>query len=131
MKKEYFYVGKLFRNKITKKMQDQGAEFESRILGDDEIIPVLIDKLIEEAKELQKVDPKDKKKFREEMADIKTVLKNIGESNDITDEELNEEAKQKKENLGDFSERIFVEKAGIGENDPWLEYYRNNYKKVE
>jgi len=112
-------------------MQDQGAEFESRILRDDEIIPILIDKLIEEAKELQKVDPKDKKKFREEMADIKTVLKNIGESNDITEEELNEEAKQKKEKLGDFSERIFVEKAGIEENDPWLEYYRNNYKKVE
>jgi predicted house-cleaning noncanonical NTP pyrophosphatase (MazG superfamily) len=131
MKKEYFYIGKLFRNKITKKMQNQGAEFESRILRDDEIIPILIDKLIEEAKELQKVDPKDKKKFREEMADIKTVLKNIGESNDITEEELNEEAKQKKEKLGDFSERIFVEKAGIEENDPWLEYYRNNYKKVE
>ncbi|MDD2496037.1 MAG: nucleoside triphosphate pyrophosphohydrolase [Tissierellia bacterium] len=93
---------KLVRDKIAQKIQLNGEEPVTRILGDEEHKMMLNKKLIEEVHEyILSGEP-------EELADILEVVRGIGKANGLPFEELLRIMEQKREQRGGFDDKIFL-----------------------
>lgn len=93
---------KLVRNKIPEIIVEKGSEPHTRKLTKTERAVELLNKLLEEALELQETPCLD------ERADIAQVLREIDDVYGFTDGEIESARAQKAIERGDFSEGIFL-----------------------
>lgn len=124
----YFKFGKLVRDKILPYMQ-QNNQIPRGVkkLNDDEFITELIRKILEEASEMSSVS--NKENLKNELADVYEILDHLKETLKLSDTELDNRKKQKKEKNGGFKDRIYIEDVGIEEDNQWFKYYIDNPKK--
>jgi predicted house-cleaning noncanonical NTP pyrophosphatase (MazG superfamily) len=94
---------KLVRDKIPEIIEDSRRRAVTRILPDEEYIAALETKLNEEVAEYQ-VD-----KNLEEMADVLEVIQAICVARGYTLEQLEEKQKEKAEERGSFSDKVYLE----------------------
>lgn len=127
-----FEIQKAVRDKVVEDiLKNEKNKVICRTMSKKEYTVEMMIKLIEEVRELQAIDPKNKEKFKSESGDVKAVFNNIMENNDISEEELNEVMKRKENEKGGFKKRIFLEKVCLDEGDEWIPYYEENYKEIE
>jgi len=127
-----FEVEKLVRDEVAAHISSNKlAKTDYVILNNQELIPRLIDKLVEEATELQKTNIKDRNDILNEIADVETVLDCLKEKLNITEEEIKKVKDKKIEKLGSFKKRIFLKTVELEESDSWLPYYQEKYKEIK
>lgn len=96
---------KLVRDGIPGIIREHGEDPQTRILNDEEFRRELLQKLIEEARELLESGT------LEERADVAEVLKAIDELMDWTPAQIETARAQKAAERGGFNDRIFLEKT--------------------
>lgn len=99
------FYDKLVRDKIPEYLRGKGIKIESRQLENNEIFPLLLEKLIEEASEAKKATPE---KLAEEIADILEVLEAITSRAGILESEIDRIKEKKKDERGGFEKGIFL-----------------------
>lgn len=117
-----FAFRKLVRDKIVKQQIASGAKPKYRKLSQDEHAKKLVNKIIEEAKE---INPEDGDAVKE-IADVQQALDDLRKIIGISSAEVAKEQKLKNAKAGSFSQGIYVEYVEIDENDEWVKYYRKN-----
>ncbi len=98
---------RLVRNKIPHIIEADDKEVVYEVLSTDDYMTMLDEKLIEEMMEYQ--DSKDSEK----LADILEVVYTIARLKGVSSSELEDMRKQKAEQKGDFSEKIFLKEVII------------------
>ncbi|HSX47189.1 MAG TPA: nucleoside triphosphate pyrophosphohydrolase [Patescibacteria group bacterium] len=93
---------KLVRDNIPKNIKSSGLSYKTRILDEEEYLKHLINKLLEEAKEVKD------KPTKEELADVLEVLKHIAKRLNISMKDIEQERKRKKKANGGFVKKIFL-----------------------
>lgn len=94
---------KLVRDKIPEIIRASGEKPKTRILkSDKDYLEALINKLIEESKEVEE-NPSS-----EELADVLEVLLNIGRAIGLTYEDIETIRQAKEKSRGGFDKRIFL-----------------------
>lgn len=120
-----FLYNKLIRDKIVDSMIANGESPDYHTCSDKEFVSALKAKLSEEVAELQSymASPDDMLK---ELADLEELIVAlvgaIGKSN--VDLEAAREVKNNK--AGAFSRRIWVDKATLQDDNPWIDYLVKN-----
>ncbi|MGV9002094.1 MAG: nucleoside triphosphate pyrophosphohydrolase [Candidatus Saccharimonadaceae bacterium] len=97
---------KLVRDKIPEIISADGHRPETRILSREEYRTKLLEKLVEEAKELLESNGD-----ISERADVAEVLKAIDEILNFSDEEIEQARNAKFQERGGFALKIFLEKV--------------------
>ncbi len=97
---------KLVRDGIPAIIEADNQTPVTRVLSDADYRRALLEKLVEEAKELLESDGD-----RGERADIAEVLKSIDETFNFTTADIEELRQKKADARGGFAERIFLEEA--------------------
>jgi predicted house-cleaning noncanonical NTP pyrophosphatase (MazG superfamily) len=118
-----FAFNKLVRDKIVDQQIASGSKPKYRTLDKDEHIRHLVEKIIEEVKEIVAGPPG---KAASEIADVQQALDDLKEQFGVTDEDIAREQKRKNGKAGAFKKGLFVEHVEVDENDPWVNYYRQN-----
>lgn len=129
MKTHKFKLKKLVRDKIVHLIEESGRKAISRVIEQDEYIFELKNKLTEEVHELfEAVDNRHKNEadfaICEELADVLEVITSLAGACGVDFVNVEKTATRKKEEKGDFSERIYIDYIEINEDDPQIEYYR-------
>ncbi len=97
---------KLVRDKIPEIILADGQTPETRILSDEEYRTRLLEKLVEEAKELLESNGD-----MGERADVAEVLKALDTSLNFSAEDIEDARSHKAEKRGGFEQKIFLEKV--------------------
>lgn len=119
MKMRSFMLNKLVRDKVFENMLAIGQRPHARQLNDKQLLSALRDKLLEEAKEFDLLQPGATK----ELADLLEVIESIGELLGAEFAELRMlQAKQRKK-AGGFEKGRYVGRLDLDDTDPWVEYY--------
>lgn len=125
---KYFKFAKLVRDKILPHMEDNNQKARGvRKLSDSEFIKELIKKILEESNEMINVSDQDE--LKKELADVYEVLDYLKEALKLTDEELEDLKKRKRDKNGGFSDRMYIEDVGVEEDNEWYQYYLDNPEK--
>ncbi|MCA9375330.1 nucleoside triphosphate pyrophosphohydrolase, partial [Candidatus Dojkabacteria bacterium] len=123
-----FKFAKLVRDKILPHMEGNNQRARGvRKLSDSEFIKELIKKILEESNEMVNVSDQDE--LKKELADVYEVLDYLKEALKLTDEELEDLKKRKRDKNGGFSERMYIEDVGVEEDNEWYQYYLDNPEK--
>lgn len=121
MKTRSFRLNKLVRDKIITSTQDAGGSVQAKRLTQSDFNSVLVEKLIEEAKELKNAE------FSvEEIADIQEIIDQICKNLKISPEELIKAQKAKKEKNGGFENGDYIETVTLPADNKWAEYYASD-----
>ena len=99
------YYNKLVRDKIPAVITKSGNAYETEVLGEEEFIQKLNEKLNEELEELYNATSEE---TVGEIADILEVLYALAETKGISIEEIEKVRLQKKEDRGGFKDRILL-----------------------
>jgi predicted house-cleaning noncanonical NTP pyrophosphatase (MazG superfamily) len=94
---------KLVRDRIPEIIKSSGSIANTRILDDEEYFKCLLDKLLEEVKEVIE-DPS-----KEELADTLEVIRSIAEHLDHSLEDIEKVRIKKNKSNGSFKKRIYLE----------------------
>jgi len=109
------------RDKIITSTQDAGGSVQAKRLTQSDFNSVLVEKLIEEAKELKNAE------FSvEEIADIQEIIDQICKNLKISPEELIKAQKAKKEKNGGFENGDYIETVTLPADNKWAEYYASD-----
>lgn len=100
---------KLVRDKIPKKILDNGGQCETRILSKTEMEMALIDKIIEEALELKNATTTNDK--NKEFADVLIAALAYGEHRKLSREKIAEILDENLAEKGGFKKRVFLIRA--------------------
>lgn len=100
MRKE---LNKLIRDRIPEYIQREGREFALKTLTEEDYRQALLNKLVEEAREVADASPEDVVK---ELADLYEVVDAILASHGITREAVLEEQARRRAERGGFDRRI-------------------------
>jgi len=117
-----FSFEKLVRDKIVERIADGGRP-SFRKLEKDEHKERLVEKIAEEAQEILTARPEE---VASEIADVQQALDDLRELLGVGAEEVSKAQASKNEKYGPFRLGLYVECVEVGENDTWVEYYRNN-----
>lgn len=118
-----FIFDKLVRDKIPDLQRDSGAIPSLRVLTPKEHKEQLINKIIEEAREIL---PAARDELASEMADVQQALDDLRDLMGVSAEELARAQALKNDKKGSFKKGIFIDHVERDENDEWVEYYRRN-----
>lgn len=117
-----FELNKLVRNKLRQEYERAGQIATYRMLSEYAHKLELLNKIIEEAKEIKIDSPIET--IDDEFADLSQAFKDLivlcGTSEDRV--ELARQAKYDKK--GGFMDGVFVETLELKDDDEWIEYYR-------
>ena len=116
-----FIFNKLIRDKLKAEYEKMNQKAIYRELSKEEFAEALKQKLVEEARE---IDARDKASVINELADIYQVVEEMTALYGISPEEVGKVKMAKYEKKGGFSERLFVERLELTDDDEWNEYYR-------
>jgi predicted house-cleaning noncanonical NTP pyrophosphatase (MazG superfamily) len=118
MKTRTFKLNKLVRDKIIQSTEAQGGKVTYRQLKGKELRRALVDKLIEEAQELQS-----SRLSAEELADIKELLIALRETLKIHAGELEDARRKKADTNGRFKKGYYIEELTLPADNKWAKYY--------
>lgn len=118
-----FRFSKLVRDKIVDKQIAAGAKPVYRQLSATEHKQELVNKIIEEAKEITQADPEE---VAAEIADVQQAIDDLRQLYGLKTEDILRAQDTKNEKNGAFKKGIFVESVEVAENDEWADYYRRN-----
>lgn len=118
-----FRLNKLVRDKLPVVYESIGQKAKLKILSKNEHAYALIDKIIEEARELQDTGLT-RDEIIGEIADVQQALDDYRAVQGITDEEIAATQKAKFDEKGGFSEGAYIETLELSEADTWIAYYR-------
>lgn len=118
-----FKFSKLVRDKIVDHQIASGAKPSFIRLSDSEHKRELINKIIEESKEIFQAEAE---KVVDEIADVQQALDNLKDKYGLTDEDIKRAQKIKNDKNGPFKNGIFIEYVEVNEDDKWIDYYRAN-----
>ena len=114
-----FMLNKLIRDKVFVSMQELGQQVTYHQLSDEDFLPELKRKLLEEANELNFTD----KNVGNELADLLEVIDKIRSELKIEPEHLAKLQQKRREKSGGFNDKIYVERLDLADDDPWTAYY--------
>lgn len=126
-----FKFSKLVRDNIVDHQLASGARPDFRILDSTEHKRALIDKIIEESRELAEASQEE---IVSEIADVQQIIDDLKALYSITDDEVASAQRIKAAKSGTFQKGIFIEQVEVDADDPWVDYFRKNadrYPEVE
>lgn len=100
-----------------------GAKPRFRRLNPDEHKRELVNKIIEEAREITQADPDD---VVSEIADVQQAIDDLKELCGLKNEDITRAQHIKNKKSGAFKKGLFVNYVEVSEDDPWTDYYRRN-----
>lgn len=117
-----FILNKLVRDKLRDEYirLDQKAEY--RKLSKPEFSKELVNKIIEEAKEIPFDGTKDE--IIAELADTQQAVDDLMQLHEISDDEIAKVQTEKFNKKGGFSGGNFVVSLELSDDDEWADYYR-------
>lgn len=118
-----FRFAKLVRDKIVDQQLASGVRPKYRQLEQDEHRRALIDKLIEEAGEIQQAAPDE---LVSEMADLQQVLDDLRTICGITAEQIAQAQARKGQQAGMFLKGVYIESVSADEANRWTAYFRQH-----
>lgn len=124
MKTRTFRLNKLVRDKIVELNIGYGGTVNYKKIKGRKLTAALVDKLIEEAKELKASDLS-----ADELADLKEITEQIAKNLKITDKELIKAQTQKRQKNGGFSKGHFIETLTLPADNKWAKYYAADPKR--
>lgn len=113
-----FVLNKLVRDKIVAANEAAGATVEHKVLSGYELNKALVDKLVEEAKELQADEVS-----ANELADVQEIINQLCENLGISKDELATTQKAKRDKNGGFKNGDYIGTLSLPETSEWVEYY--------
>lgn len=119
------------RDKIVESQLASGARPSYRKLSPEEHAVELVNKIIEEAKEIAGAE---KDEAVHEIADVQQAIDDLKELLDITHTEVSEAQAAKNAKAGAFKQGLYVEHVEVDENDPWTEHFRarpDHYPEID
>lgn len=121
-----FKLNKLVRDNIVSKQETTGIKPHFCKLSDAQHKTELVNKLIEEAKEIIKSD---KKNIVEEIADVQQVLDDLVVKHGLKKSDIRLAQSRKLNQNGSFKQGIYIYYADVPTGHPWLKYYECNYEE--
>jgi len=118
-----FKFAKLVRDKIVDNQIASGAKPSFRQLSNNEHRRELVNKIIEEAREIIQAEPK---KVATEIADVQQALDDLKDKYGLTDEDVRHAQKLKNDKNGPFKKGHYIDYVEVDEDDQWVKYYRAN-----
>lgn len=123
-----FNFSKLVRDKIVDRQIASGAKSSFRQLSPDEHKQELINKIIEEAREILEAGPDE---VAAEMADVQQAIDDLRELYGLRKSDIAEAQAIKNEKNGSFSKGLYVDYVELKDGDEWVDYYRKHYPEIE
>jgi predicted house-cleaning noncanonical NTP pyrophosphatase (MazG superfamily) len=120
-----FVFNKLVRDRIVSHIEQYGDKPQWRKLDQDQLRQALLNKLQEEAAELQFDDPD----LLIELADVQEVLVTLIKAAGFTQQQVRLAQRQKRTKVGSFKQRIFIDWVETQKDSPWLGYYQRHSNK--
>jgi predicted house-cleaning noncanonical NTP pyrophosphatase (MazG superfamily) len=118
-----FKFSKLVRDKIVDRQVASGAKPSFRRLSPDEHKQELINKIVEEAKEITQAAPDE---VVAEIADVQQAIDDLRELYGLRSVDVAEAQAAKNKKVGPFTKGIYVDYVEVSEDDPWINHYREN-----
>lgn len=121
-----FRFNKLIRDNMPELFAKSNQTVEYKTLTEEELRQAMIDKLIEEVKELRRSFEKSKDEIAEELSDLQQLIDDIRAESGITQEELSKLKNSKKLEKGGFRKGIYAKTIQLQDDDKkWVKYYRS------
>ena len=117
-----FKLNKLVRDKIIEHQIKAGTKPFYRLLDSKDHKRELINKLIEEAREVLVVEEKN---VASEIADVQQALDDLIEQYKLKKSDILAHQERKKQENGTFKKGIYIDYIDILEDDPFTDYYRS------
>jgi predicted house-cleaning noncanonical NTP pyrophosphatase (MazG superfamily) len=125
---EYFKFSKLVRDKIVSNMEKNDQKPRGvRKLNDKEFLKELIDKVLEESREMKNFESI--QDLKEEVADVQEVLDYIKKEINLSEKEVKELQKIKIDKNGGFDKRIWLKDVGVDKSNKWFKYFDSHPDK--
>lgn len=121
-----FKFSKLVRDKVIDHQIDSGAIPHYRHLSDNEHKQQLVEKVIEEAKEITQAKQEER---ASEIADVQQALDDLIEKYGFTKKDIFKAQKIKLDKNGAFKKGLFIEYVEIDKDDKWVKYYKKNSER--
>jgi len=118
-----FKFSKLVRDNIVDRQIASGAKPSFRQLSKAEYIHELINKIAEEAREIENAKAEE---IVAEIADVQQVVDDLKVALSIKDEDVTKAQEAKSSKNGAFKKGLFIDYVEVTEDNPWIEYYRKN-----
>ena len=118
-----FTLNKLVRDKIVESNLKTGAKVKYRELSQAEHRTALVNKIIEEAKEILKAGTDD---AADEIADVQQAVDDLVEQFGLNEETIKKSQNRKRRNNGAFKKGHYIEHLDLDEDHPYTEYYRKD-----
>ena len=99
------YHRKLIRDKIPQIIEENGEQYEVRVMEKKEFEKELKKKLVEEAKELTQAPPG---KLKDELVDVLEVMKSLCSHFKIKFSQVEKQQIEKRKKRGGFKKRLFL-----------------------
>jgi predicted house-cleaning noncanonical NTP pyrophosphatase (MazG superfamily) len=123
-----FKFSKLVRDKIVDRQIASGAKSSFRRLKPDEHKQELINKIIEEAREILEANPDE---VAGEIADVQQAIDDLTELCGLQKSDIAEAQAIKNEKNGAFKKGLYVDYVELKDGDEWMDYYRKHYPETE
>jgi predicted house-cleaning noncanonical NTP pyrophosphatase (MazG superfamily) len=121
-----FRFNKLVRDKILEKQKSTGIAVKYHSLKDEHHKKQLINKIIEESKEVIEALPED---VAGEIADVQQAVDDLIWKYGLTKQQIKVEQTKKRKQNGSFKKGIYIHYTDVPDNHEWLSYYRTKYKQ--
>ncbi|HSX06035.1 MAG TPA: nucleoside triphosphate pyrophosphohydrolase [Candidatus Saccharimonadales bacterium] len=118
-----FKFAKLVRDKIVEHQLASGARPSFRQLNPDEHKRELVNKVIEEAKEITQASPQE---VAAEIADVQQALDDLRKLYGLKRQEIAKEQANKSKKNGDFAMGLYVDYVEVDDDNSWIDYYHEN-----
>jgi predicted house-cleaning noncanonical NTP pyrophosphatase (MazG superfamily) len=118
-----FKFSKLVRDKIVDHQIASGAKPSFRQLNATEHKNELVNKIIEEANEINHAPPED---VAAEIADVQQAIDDLKELYGLSEDDIARAQAAKNDKNGAFKKGLFVDYVEVNEGDRWIDYYRKN-----
>lgn len=96
---------KLVRDRVPEALTEKGIVFEASVLSDEAFGRVLLDKLLEEVREVADAAPDEQ---LQELADVQEVLDELARFYGLTPEQVRTAQARKREARGGFERRVLL-----------------------
>lgn len=113
-----FRLNKLVRDKLVQINLDMGGEVDFKILGSDKLNQALVQKLIEEAREL-----KNSELSAEELADLQEILDQLIRNLKVSKAEIKSIQAKKNVKNGGFKNGHYIKTLTLPADNKWAKYY--------
>lgn len=118
-----FILNKLVRDGIPDDQLQSGQHPVYHTLAKDDLAQALINKIIEEAREIPATDVKEAIK---EIADVQQAIDDLRATLDISPQDITNAQKIKKDRMGGFQKGMFVVSVSPEAGSKWAKYYQTD-----